>query len=65
LKIVKRTVGSSVRIRKNECQNIVEETATSETEKETVYGVRAMDVGALTILGTFAPTRPEEDGDKT
>jgi hypothetical protein len=33
----------------------VEEPGTSETEKETAYGVRAMDVGALTIFGTFAP----------
>jgi hypothetical protein len=42
---------------KNECQNIVEEPVTSEMEKETTYGVSAMDVGALPILGTF--TRKE------
>jgi hypothetical protein len=49
----------------NKCQNIVEEPAPSETKRETAHGVRAMDVGALIILGTFAWTRPEEDdGDK-
>lgn len=35
------------------------EAAPSETEKETAYGVRTMDVGTLTILGTFDPTQPD------
>jgi hypothetical protein len=33
----------------------VEELAPSETEKETAYEIRAMDIGALTTLGTLAP----------
>jgi hypothetical protein len=39
---------------KNECQDIVEGSAPSKTKKETAHGVRAMTVGALTTLGTFA-----------
>jgi hypothetical protein len=34
----------------------VQELATSEVEKETAHGVRVMDVGALTILGTIPRT---------
>jgi hypothetical protein len=50
---------------KNERKNVVEEQASSEMEKETALRIRAMDVGALTTLGTFTRTRPEEDdGDK-
>jgi hypothetical protein len=41
---------------KNECQHIVEEPDPSETERETAHGVKAMDVEALTTVGTFACT---------
>jgi hypothetical protein len=40
----------------NECQDIMEGSAPSETEEITNSRLTAMDVGALTILGTFAPT---------
>jgi hypothetical protein len=43
---------------KNECHNVAEEPATSEMEKETAHGVRAMDVRALTFSERLAaPTR--------
>jgi hypothetical protein len=40
----------------NECQDIVEGSAPSETEKETAHKVRAGGVGALTTLGTSVRT---------
>jgi hypothetical protein len=42
--------------RKNKCQNIVEEPATSKHKKKTAHGVRAMVVGTWTILITFPCT---------
>jgi hypothetical protein len=36
--------------------DIVEGLAPSEKEKETAHGVTAVDVGALTVLRTFART---------
>jgi hypothetical protein len=41
---------------KNECQNIVEEGATAQTKEKTANSLRIGDVGALTILGSFACT---------
>jgi hypothetical protein len=40
----------------NECQDIVEGLASSETKDETAHRVRAGDVGALATLGSFVPT---------
>jgi hypothetical protein len=54
---VKWTVGSSVSIRKIECQDIMEGSAPSETKEETTNdSLRAIKVGALTTLGTFGCT---------
>jgi hypothetical protein len=39
---------------KNECYNILEESATTQMEEETTSSLRARDVGALTTLRTFA-----------
>jgi hypothetical protein len=42
---------------KNECQAILEGSAPSKMKEETADSkLRAMDVGALTVLRTFAPT---------
>jgi hypothetical protein len=39
----------------NQCQDIVEGSAPSETKEDTINNsLRAMDAGALTVLGTFA-----------
>jgi hypothetical protein len=40
----------------NKYQDIMEGPAPSETENETAHRLKSMDVGALTTLGTFAPT---------
>jgi hypothetical protein len=48
----------------NECQDIVEGSAPSKTTEETAHRVRAIEVGALTTLGTFSCTgRKKDDGD--
>jgi hypothetical protein len=52
--IVKRTVGSSVRIPKT-CQNIVE-LANSRTNEETAQSLKARHVGTPATLGSFART---------
>jgi hypothetical protein len=41
---------------KNECQDIVEELATTKTEEETASSLRARDVEASATLGSFAHT---------
>jgi hypothetical protein len=46
---------------KNKCQNIVEEPATAQTKEEIEHNLRAMDVGALITLGTFAHTDRKKD----
>jgi hypothetical protein len=40
----------------NECQDIVEGSAPSETKEEMAHRVRAGDLGALITLGSFACT---------
>jgi uncharacterized cupin superfamily protein len=40
----------------NECQDILEGSAPSETKEESAHRVRAGDVGATTTLGSFACT---------
>jgi hypothetical protein len=43
---------------KNECQDVVEWSAPSETKEETAHRVRAGDVGALATLGGLpTPTK--------
>jgi hypothetical protein len=39
---------------KNECRNIVKESATAQTKEETAHSLRARDVGALANLGSVA-----------
>jgi hypothetical protein len=54
--------GSSVKTRKMSVKTLWMSWPPPKRKKQTAHGVRAMDVGALTILGTFARIRPEEDG---
>jgi hypothetical protein len=46
---------------KNECQNILEEPATTQTKEEIAHSLGAMYVGALTTLRTFACTDQKKD----
>jgi hypothetical protein len=54
--VMKRTVWSSVRIRKTSVKTLVEEPATAQGKGETTSSLGAIDVGASTALGTFACT---------
>jgi hypothetical protein len=45
---------------KNECQNIVEEPAITQTKEETAHSLRARDGASATLIILPAPTRKEE-----
>jgi hypothetical protein len=46
---------------KNECQNILEEPTAAQTKEEIAHNLRAMYVGALITLRTFACTDQKKD----
>jgi hypothetical protein len=41
----------------NKCQDILEETATAQEKEEAADSVRARDMAAAVILGSFAPQK--------
>jgi hypothetical protein len=45
----------------DECQDVMEESATTKIEQETASNIRARDVGAPATLGSFARTVGKED----
>jgi hypothetical protein len=59
LEIMKCTVGSTLRIQKNECQDTVVEPATTQVKEETAHSLRARVVGAPATLGGFVRTERE------
>jgi hypothetical protein len=56
LEVAKLAAWFSVRIKKNESQDIVEEPAATKEEEQTAHSLRVRDVGAPTTLGTFTCT---------
>jgi hypothetical protein len=56
---------SSIRIKKNECQEIMEESAPTQTKEKATSSLRARDVGATATRRSFVHTVRNADDDGT